>query len=60
MYNINQKNRYTPTPKERRKKILQAIWIMLSRTVIILLVLFGLMLLTLLIVIGIQYLMGGS
>ena len=60
LYNINQKNRARVTPQEKRKNIMKAIWVLLSRTVLIFLILLVLMIVTFLIVLGIQYLTGGA
>ena len=60
LYNINQKNRVRLSKEEKRKNMIRMIWVLLSRTVLIFLILLGLMLVTLLIVLGISYLVGGS
>ena len=58
LYNINRKNRYTLTPEEKRKRVLVGIWYVISRTAVILLILLGLMIISFLIILGIQYLTG--
>lgn len=56
LYNINQRNRYVLTPQERRKNIIRMIGFFITRTLLICAVLIGLMLVTVLIVLALQYL----